>query len=39
VRADGTSSLPLPPGVAVRAAPRGGEGVLGGYCIARVRAR
>ena len=39
VRADGTSSLPLPPGVAGRATPRAPEGVSGGHCIARVKAR
>ena len=39
IRADGTSSLPLPPGVAGRAAPRAAEGTSGGYCTARVKAR
>jgi methyltransferase (TIGR00027 family) len=39
MRADGTSSLPLPPGVAGRAAPRAAEGTSGGHCLARVKAR
>jgi methyltransferase (TIGR00027 family) len=39
VRADGTSSLPLPPGVAGRATPRAAEGASGGHCVARVKAR
>jgi methyltransferase (TIGR00027 family) len=38
MRADGTSSLPLPPGAAAQA-PRPAESVSGGHCIARVPAR